>query len=493
MSAPFPMFMALLLPSVLLLLPVITFAETRPMELHVVKRQTARPQAVLDGSGLRALETELVAPNMSHQDMALVAQISVGTPPQALSVLLDSGSSDMWIPSKHCRSCTTNAGDRNHFFDAYASRTVQIFEPASSSNSYILNTIRYGSGAVQGVLVRDTVVFAGITITHQSFLLTEDERLRVPNRYWDGIMGLAMPRLAMDGPPIFTKLLDAGVAPIFTFVPDALQSRAQLHFGEEGYAKHVAPGGLHWLKGTSDTFWMVDAQVGVKRRVRRKFLIDTGTSLILMPPKDMFELVHNVAPGPLGDRCMMDSKLSMVFCLCTDVTKMQTLYLHLGTGTFALTPHDLFEPANVSWANASLGNESRKEPLCGLLVSVTPAQQGSSWIVGDVFLRKVVVAFDFVHRRVGFAEPVPSPQHTVHLWLADRQQARLTTVRPPWICGSRTFLIGIAAPAVIFLIIAGRSVRRGQHRLLHRLGIGGTGQREDYEVALSQEEVVPPH
>merc|ERR1740123_2556534 len=110
------MLMALLLPSLLLLLPVITFAETRPMELHVVKRQTARPQAVLDGSGLRALETELVAPNMSHQDMALVAQISVGTPPQALSVLLDSGSSDMWIPSKHCRSCTTNAGDRNHFF-----------------------------------------------------------------------------------------------------------------------------------------------------------------------------------------------------------------------------------------------------------------------------------------------------------------------------------------------------------------------------------------
>jgi len=473
MSAPSPMLVALL-PPCLLLLPLSSFAW--PLELHVVKRRTSRPQAVLDGSGLRDFKTDLVAPNMSNQDMALVAQISVGTPPQALSVLLDSGSSDMWIPSKHCRSCTTNAGVKNHFFDAYASRTVQIFEPESSSNSYILNTIRYGSGAVQGVLVRDTVVFAGITITHQSFLLTEDERLRVQNRYWDGIMGLAMPRLAMDGPPIFTKLLDAGVAPIFTFVPDALQSRAQLHFGEHGYAKHVAPDGLHWLRGTSDTFWMVDAEVGVKRRVRRKFLIDTGTSLILMPPKDMFELVHNIAPGPLGNRCMMDSKLAMVFCLCTDVSKMQTLYLYLGNGTFALTPHDLFEPANVSWAKAL---ESPTKPLCGLLVSVTPAQQGSAWIVGDVFLRKVVVAFDFMQRRVGFAEPVP--QQTVHLW---QDRSRSLTGRP--LLNSRTFLLGIMALAVVFLMIAGLhlSVRRMPLRRFY-----GDPLRKNYEMDLSQEEV----
>uniref|UniRef100_A0A7S0APF0 Peptidase A1 domain-containing protein n=1 Tax=Pyrodinium bahamense TaxID=73915 RepID=A0A7S0APF0_9DINO len=335
--------------------------------------------------------------------MALVAQIGVGTPPQMLTVLLDTGSSDMWIPSKNCKSCISHGVVQNHFFDAYASRTVEIFEPRNSSKYYVLNTIHYGSGVVQGVLVRDTVQFAGIIMDQQAFLLTEDEKMRMPDHAWDGIVGLAMPHLTSDGPPLFTKLLDAGVEPVFTFVPEMQATPAQLHLGPSGPAAYAAPGSLVWSAASSDSFWVIDAHVGVTRRVPRKLLVDTGTSLLLMPPKDMVAIVRAVAPSPMGDRCMVDSKLAMVFCACVDVAQMRPLHFFLDGRAFVLTPRDLFQPAGVP-----LGSGLPREPACGLLVSVTPIERGGTWIIGDVFLRKVVTVFDYARRRVGFAEPLPT-------------------------------------------------------------------------------------
>jgi len=374
---------------------------TKQWQLYVTKHCDVKPPVALHNAGLRDLETELVVPNMTSQDMALVAQISVGTPPQSLTVLLDSGSTDMWLPSQHCKTCLARGVSRNRYFNAYDSRTAEIFEPRSNSKYYVLNTIRYGSGVVQGVLIRDTVDFAGITITHQSFLLAEKEHMQTPGHIWDGIMGLAMPSLAMDGPPIFTKLLDAGVAPVFAFVPDAAKvSRAQLHIGGEGYAKFVKPRTLQWVNTTSDTFWIVDAHVGVTHPVQRSFLIDTGTSLLLMPPQDMVWIVHRIAPRPrVASRCMLESKLAMVFCACDDVDQMRPLHFFLGNKRFSLTPSDLFEPTN-----ATLGGPFEYERACGLLVSVTPKEHGTTWIVGDVFLRRVVTVFDFERGRVGFGQ-----------------------------------------------------------------------------------------
>ena len=79
--------------------------------------------------------------------------------PQQFDVILDSGSSDLWLANTQCLQCPSGIPE----FDSTKSTTFT----ASSSHSPI--TIQYGGGSVQGVLGQDTVSMAGFIVPHQTF------------------------------------------------------------------------------------------------------------------------------------------------------------------------------------------------------------------------------------------------------------------------------------------------------------------------------------
>lgn len=57
-------------------------------------------------------------------------------------------------------------------------------------------SIQYGSGAVQGSLVRDTVAMGGFTVTEQQWLLVDQTSANLLSGTNAGIMGLAFEALA---------------------------------------------------------------------------------------------------------------------------------------------------------------------------------------------------------------------------------------------------------------------------------------------------------
>jgi hypothetical protein len=107
------------------------------------------------------------------------------TPAQNFLLILDTGSSDMWVADQDCTTNTCSELDR--------------FNTASSSTYEASSTpfqISYGSGDAAGLITRDTVTMGGFTIQNQGFgasfcyrqtchkLTCSD---RQPNHCWIGL------------------------------------------------------------------------------------------------------------------------------------------------------------------------------------------------------------------------------------------------------------------------------------------------------------------
>lgn len=118
--------------------------------------------------------------------------IYVGTPSQDFTVLIDTGSSILWIPSENCE-CHQSSSQ----FNSICSSTF-----VSSQNTI---EIVYGKGRVQGVLSKETVKIAGLEASNQDFLLSfKDSNLG--NLKSDGVMGLGFDRLSNGLPNIIQTL-----------------------------------------------------------------------------------------------------------------------------------------------------------------------------------------------------------------------------------------------------------------------------------------------
>ncbi len=87
----------------------------------------------------------------NYLDAQYYGEVGIGTPAQTFGVVFDTGSSNLWVPSKECRLSPA----------CYLHKT---FDSAKSS-SYVANgthfNITYGSGAVVGYIGNDTVTLAG--------------------------------------------------------------------------------------------------------------------------------------------------------------------------------------------------------------------------------------------------------------------------------------------------------------------------------------------
>lgn len=91
-------------------------------------------------------------------DASYAASVSIGSPAQSFLLILDTGSSDLWVAGSQCTTQTC--------------RSLTTFTTGSSS-SYATSqapfSITYGSGAAQGIISQDTVAMGGFSVNQQGF------------------------------------------------------------------------------------------------------------------------------------------------------------------------------------------------------------------------------------------------------------------------------------------------------------------------------------
>ncbi|KAJ3802164.1 aspartyl protease [Lentinula aff. detonsa] len=321
--------------------------------------------------------------------------VSIGTPGQSMSVVLDTGSSDLWVTGSSCKNCD----GQTPLFDSTKSSSFKSSSSSSSSNNG-QTTIQYGSGAVAGTLAQDTVEFDGFTVQGQTFLLADDLTDGLLDGPVSGIMGLAFQSIAStESTPFWQALVNAGDLSI----PEMSFWLAR-ESNETGSTTTVdgdteVPGGVFTLGGSNtslfsgdieflDTqgtpsFWLlnmnsltVQSQSVSLGSSSQLSAIDTGTTLIGGPS----DAVQNFYGSIAGSSTVQGEQA------CS--TSLNTTISFGGTAW------------PISSADMNLGQVSKGSSDClgGIfdlsLGSNIPENSGNpSWVVGDVFLKNVYTVF----------------------------------------------------------------------------------------------------
>lgn len=209
------------------------------------------------------------------------SDISLGTPPQSFKVILDTGSSNLWVPSTECSSIACYLHTK---YDSSASSTYK-----KNGSEF---EIRYGSGSLSGFVSNDVFQIGDLKVKNQDFAeATSEPGLAFAFGRFDGIMGLGYDTISVNGiVPPFYNMLNQGLLdePVFAFylgdTKDGKESEAT--FG--GIDESHYTGKLTKLPLRRKAYWEVDLDAITFGKETAEMenigaILDTGTSLIALP------------------------------------------------------------------------------------------------------------------------------------------------------------------------------------------------------------------
>ncbi|XP_042361056.1 napsin-A [Plectropomus leopardus] len=350
-------------------------------ELRALARSTGAP----DSSPSPKVPVERLT---NFMDAQYFGMISIGTPPQDFTVLFDTGSSNLWVPSIHC---------------AFLDLACWLHRRYNSkkSSTFIKNgtefSIQYGRGSLSGFISEDTVSVAGLPIPGQQF----GEAVKQPGitfavARFDGVLGMAYPSISVANvTPVFDTAMAAKLLPqnIFSFYISRDPKAAvggELVLG--GTDPQYYTGDLHYVNVTRKAYWQIEMSgVGVGNQLTLckagcQAIVDTGTSLIVGPVQEVRALQKAIGALPL--------LMGEYWIDCNRIPSLPVISFNIGGKMFNLTGEDyVVKESQMGYSIC----------LSGFIAMDIPPPAGPLWILGDVFIRRYYTVFDRNADRVGFA------------------------------------------------------------------------------------------
>ncbi|XP_059508480.1 cathepsin E-B-like isoform X3 [Stegostoma tigrinum] len=321
----------------------------------------------------------------NYMDAQYYGEISIGTPPQTFTVVFDTGSSNLWVPSAYCvsKACEQHRRFQSFFSSSYSPR----------GNSF---AIRYGTGQLMGMMGKDKVTIGNITVNGQEF----GESIYEPGStftlaHFDGILGLGYPSLAEGGAvPVFDRMMYQGLLdkPMFSILINRemdSENGGELILGGIDHSRYT--GKINWVRVSQQGYWQIEVQTikyhdTIICQKHCSAIVDTGTSLIagpysairsMFPDYQEFQLGH----GELRVECKRISQLPSMTFTIKDVE-------------YTLEAEDYIKKFH----------DEQEMCLYGFQAINIYSPKGPLWILGDVFLAKFYTIFDRGNNKVGFAK-----------------------------------------------------------------------------------------
>ncbi|XP_072886903.1 pepsin A-like [Hemitrygon akajei] len=322
-------------------------------------------------------------PMTNYMDLSYYGAISIGNPPQSFTVVFDTGSSNLWVPSVYCSQTPCV---KHHRFNPSQSSTFR------TNNKYL--SITYGTGSMTGFLGYDTLRLSNLVINGQEFGLSETE----PGGFFsycnfDGILGLGYPSLAAEGATtVFDNIMSQHLVsqPLFSVYLTRTngESGSEVLFGGIDSSRYTGP--IYWVPVTQEAYWQIEIQrVTVNGQIVAcsqgcPGIVDTGTSLIAVGGNYIGNIQQSIGATP--------NYYGQYTINCNNIGNMPDV-------VFTINGYDFTLPASAYTLKTSYSNTVN----CDSGFSGTG---GNLWILGDVFIREYYSIFDRGNNRVGLAKAI---------------------------------------------------------------------------------------
>jgi hypothetical protein len=262
-----------------------------------------------------------------------------------------------------------------------------------------------GSGPVAGFYSKDSFSWAGLELKDFTFAEVDDVS-GLGGAYsqspMDGILGMAFSSISVGGVPApMDALVTSGAlkVPTFAFYLGGGSNgvNSELVFGGVD-AKHYS-GDFEYVSLNAETYWQVrlkDVKVGgssVLGWTAENAIVDSGTSLIAAPQDRIFSMMQKLGA--------QQTQQGLFVASCSSTAKVS---FTLGGSVM---------PGSGSSFDMSVSDLALQRQGDTCLLGVQPGPQGAPWILGDVFMRKYYVTFDWGNKRMGFATSVNSADLSV--------------------------------------------------------------------------------
>ncbi|KAK9802151.1 putative Aspartic peptidase domain-containing protein [Seiridium cardinale] len=337
------------------------------------------------------------------------ANVAIGTPPQNLTLILDTGSSDIWLLSKDANLCASESSQLKYGY------CLATYEPSASSTYHEVSNNTFNieyvdqTGA-QGDYIKDDFYVGGATITQLQM------GLAIKSTIPAGIMGIGFESneaAKTQYPNIMEVFVDQGLIgskAYSLYLNDYDTSTGTILFGGIDTKKFI--GQLTSIsliadsttdKVTSFTVPLNAVSMSVNGSPGNASLddaipvvLDSGTTLTYLPSQTI-EGVYN----SLG--VQYDEQMGFAYIECNYLSQNLTFAFQLGgsDGPTISVPADELVFDNVQeLEDAGVDTPSSLDNACtfGILPS------DDYYLLGDTFLRSAYVVYDLQNNQVAIAQ-----------------------------------------------------------------------------------------
>ncbi|KAL8031309.1 hypothetical protein ABFS82_13G015300 [Erythranthe guttata] len=242
----------------------------------------------------------------NYLDAQYYGEIGIGTPSQKFTVVFDTGSSNLWVPSAKCYFSVAC-----FFHSKYKS---------SRSTSYKKNgksaAIHYGTGSISGFFSEDSVQLGSLLVKNQEFIeATKEPGITFLASKFDGILGLGFQEISVGNAiPVWYNMVNQSLVkdPVFSFWLNRKgdeEDGGELVFG--GVDSSHFKGEHTYVPVTQKGYWQFDMGEVLIGGETTGFcsdgcsaIADSGTSLLAGPTTIVTLINHAIgATGVVSQEC----------------------------------------------------------------------------------------------------------------------------------------------------------------------------------------------